>query len=273
MQDLMKRFIENTRLENRGITIIKDESKEKFIPYSLVYESALRYLKVFHEYGICKGNELLFQTENIEQFIYTFWACQMGSITAVPIDIGENNENVEKIFRILKSLSNPFYLAHEETFNVLLKYKKNYEEEMKLLENRHIFYEKVISNTIAETFDINKHDHDYISLIQYSSGSTGVPKGIPILYTSLSTHVNALAKREAVTDNDKMLNWAPLSHNLGLISVHVVGTFCATNQYLMPKQLFVRNPLIWMRKASEYKVTMIYAPNFGFKYLLTHYKT
>lgn len=273
MQDLMKRFIENTRLENRGITIIKDESKEKFIPYSLVYESALRYLKVFHEYGICKGNELLFQTENIEQFIYTFWACQMGSITAVPIDIGENNENVEKIFRILKSLSNPFYLAHEETFNVLLKYKKNYEEEMKLLENRHIFYEKVISNTIAETFDINKHDHDYISLIQYSSGSTGVPKGIPILYTSLSTHVNALAKRESVTDNDKMLNWAPLSHNLGLISVHVVGTFCATNQYLMPKQLFVRNPLIWMRKASEYKVTMIYAPNFGFKYLLTHYKT
>lgn len=68
----------------------------------------------------------------------------MGSITAVPIDIGENNENVEKIFRILKSLSNPFYLAHEETFNVLLKYKKNYEEEMKLLENRHIFMKKLL---------------------------------------------------------------------------------------------------------------------------------
>lgn len=273
MNDLMKKFVENAKSIQKGVTIIESEDKEKFLSYQSVYQGALCYLKIFHELGLSKGSELLFQTEDIEQFIYTFWACQMGSITAVPVDIGENDENIEKVFRIWKSLNHPFYLSQESTLKLLLNRKRNYREEMKEIEKRHIFYENVSTYKIAaEIFDINHHEHDYVSLIQYSSGSTGEPKGIPILYNSLSVHVNALAKRECIKSNDKMLNWASLSHNLGLISVHIVGTFCSVNQYLMPKQLFVRDPLIWMRKASQYKATMIYAPNFGYKYLLTHYK-
>lgn len=271
MEDLIKRFIQNKELKNRGITII-EEDKEKFIPYQLIYERALCYLKVLHDFGIHKGYELLFQTENIEEFIYTFWACQMGCITAVPVDIGENDENSEKVFRIWKSLKNPFYLSQKSSFQSLLKYKNNYKEEFRKIENKTLYYEDVIGNKILEKFEIDEHEDDYISLIQYSSGSTGTPKGIPILYKSLSIHVNALVKRECVTDKDRMLNWAPLSHNLGLVSVHIVGSFCAANQYLMSKQLFVRNPLLWMRKASEHKITMIYAPNFGYKYFLTHYQ-
>lgn len=271
MQDLMNKFVQNHELRNRGITIIEEE-QEKFVSYQAIYEKALCYLKKFHDFGIHKGCEVLFQTENIEEFVYTFWACQMGCITAVPVDIGENAENIEKIFRIWKSLNNPFYLSQKYTFQLLSKHKDNYESEFGKIESRTLFYEDVTQNEIIEEFDINDHEHDYVSLIQYSSGSTGTPKGIPILYNSLSIHVNALVKRECVTSSDKMLNWAPLSHNLGLVSVHIVGIFCAVNQYLMSKQLFVRNPLLWMRKASEHKITMIYAPNFGYKYLLTHYK-
>lgn len=271
MDDLMKKFVKNKELKNRGITII-EEDMERFLSYQKIYERALCYLKALHSSGIHKGCEVLFQTENIEEFIYTFWACQMGSITAVPIDVGENDENIEKVFRIWKSLKNPIYLSQQSTFKLLLNHKEGYDEEIEEIKNRNLFYEEIVRNNIPEEFDVNKHEKNYISLIQYSSGSTGTPKGIPILYTALSVHVNALAKRECVTSKDKMLNWAPLSHNLGLVSVHIVGVFCSADQFLMSKQLFVRSPLLWMQKASEHGITMIYSPNFGYKYLLMHYK-
>lgn len=267
-KDLINIFINNKTNQERGITIIKSASDEMFIPYSTVYENACSYLELLQNRGVGHGNELLFQVEDIEKFIYVFWACQLGGITAVPVDVGENNENNEKIFRIWGTLNEPFILCDETNLSELNRYKdERYMEMLEVMNKNHIksdIPEKNGKNCVFNNYQ------DYIALIQFSSGSTGIPKGIPITYSSLNKHVHALAKREEVTEKDITINWAPLSHNLGLISVHLVSFYMGINQYLMQKKIFVKNPLLWIDKASEHKATMIYSPNFGYNYILTH---
>lgn len=274
MQDLLTSFINKKENEKEGITIIVSEHVEKFLPYKMIYHEAKRYSNYLNSKGIGIGNELLYQVEDIEQFIYIFWACQLSKVTAVPIDIGENQENNIKVFRIWNKLNNPYYLASECTLEDMDKNKEGHEDAYLQMEEHFIDLEEIKQAKFSEEEKLEKASgENYIALIQFSSGSTGVPKGIPIKYESLSTHVNDLANREEVTKKDVMLNWAPLSHNLGLVSVHLIGTLVGINQYMMSKKLFVKNPLIWMEKASEHKVTMIYAPNFGYKYILTHCKS
>ncbi|MBE6050848.1 MAG: hypothetical protein E7214_09425 [Clostridium sp.] len=267
-ENLIDIFISNKNKDDRGITVILSEDKEEFIPYSKIYRNACKYLNVFKNNRIDNGNELLFQIEDIEKFLSIFWACQLGGITAVPIDIGENDENNTKIFRIWSVLNNPYYLTNKDNLGRLVEYSNNDNKEIiKELSERYISDD--IPEEDSENIKIFDYKNkDYIALIQFSSGSTGVPKGIPIKYTSLYKHVNALAKREEVTEKDVTLNWAPLSHNLGLVSVHLVSTLKGINQYIMSKKLFVKNPMIWMDKASEHKATMLYSPNFGFRYFL-----
>lgn len=269
----MKNLLENLKALSkefdRGITVIKSETDEEFFSYGIIYKNACKYLKLMQDAGVKHGNEVVFQVEEIEKFVYIFWACQLGGITAVPIDVGENDENNIKVLRIWKVLNNPFLLSDSRNLSNLNKYDNAENQPILMKINQHfINVESVMDNENCEFFDYLHND--FISLIQFSSGSTGVPKGIPILYSALYTHVNALLERENVTSSDVTINWAPLSHNLGLISVHLVSTLAGINQFMMPKSLFVKNPLIWMDKASEHKATMIYSPNFGYKYVLTH---
>lgn len=270
-KDLIECFLDNAANSNKGVTIIKSDTIEEFISYNKIYKNACRYLRVFREKGVVQGNEILYQIEDIEKGIYIFWACQLGGITAVPLDIGENDENNIKVFRIWSVLDKAYYLSDEDNMEVLRTYIDS-ENSVYLNE----MTDKFISLNILDEYEDNGSDcelnnsmkEDRIALIQFSSGSTGIPKGIPIKYNSLYTHVNALAKREEITSNDATLNWAPLSHNLGLVSVHLVSTLMGISQYIMSKKLFVNNPVLWIDKASEHKVSMIYSPNFGFKHFL-----
>ena len=124
MQDLLTSFINKKENEKEGITIIVSEHVEKFLPYKMIYHEAKRYSNYLNSKGIGIGNELLYQVEDIEQFIYIFWACQLSKVTAVPIDIGENQENNIKVFRIWNKLNNPYYLASECTLEDMDKNKE-----------------------------------------------------------------------------------------------------------------------------------------------------
>ena len=268
-KNLLSVFISNRSNQQRGVTIIRSANDEVFIPYSKIYENACRYLEMLQKRGLGQGNELLFQVEDIDKFIYVFWACQLGGITAVPVDVGENNENNEKVFRIWSTLNKPFILCDETNLSELNRYKDDGNMQVLEIMNKNYIKLDIPENT-GKNCVFHNYQGDYIALIQFSSGSTGIPKGIPITYSSLSKHVHALAKREEVSEKDITINWAPLSHNLGLISVHLISYYIGINQYLMQKKLFVKNPLLWIDKASEHKATIIYSPNFGYNYILTH---
>jgi len=69
-------------------------------------------------------------------------------------------------------------------------------------------------------------------------------------------------------ENDTSLSWMPLTHDMGLIGFHLVMFAARVNAHLMPTELFVRRPLLWLTIASSVRATILCSPNFGYRHYL-----
>jgi acyl-CoA synthetase (AMP-forming)/AMP-acid ligase II/acyl carrier protein len=69
-------------------------------------------------------------------------------------------------------------------------------------------------------------------------------------------------------EQDVSLSWMPLTHDMGLIGFHLMIMYAGARQYLMPTDLFVRRALLWIKVASEKRVTLTCSPNFGYRHFL-----
>jgi acyl-CoA synthetase (AMP-forming)/AMP-acid ligase II/acyl carrier protein len=88
------------------------------------------------------------------------------------------------------------------------------------------------------------------------------------------THSNVIANCDGVsqaaklTEHDISLSWMPLTHDMGLIGFHIIMFSKRVHAHLMPTELFVRRPLLWLTLASKVRATILCSPNFGYKHYL-----
>jgi acyl-CoA synthetase (AMP-forming)/AMP-acid ligase II len=70
------------------------------------------------------------------------------------------------------------------------------------------------------------------------------------------------------TEDDVSVSWMPLTHDMGLIGFHVFMFANRVHSHLMPTELFVRRPLLWLAFAARKRATILCSPNFGYRHYL-----
>jgi fatty-acyl-CoA synthase len=112
-------------------------------------------------------------------------------------------------------------------------------------------------------------DPEDLAFIQFTSGSTGGPaKGAEVRFRQLQSNLDALATRIRMSSEDRMVSWAPLYHDMGLMAV-LIALRNGADLVLMETEHFVRRPTSWLEAISTYKGTITTAPPTALK-LLTH---
>jgi acyl-CoA synthetase (AMP-forming)/AMP-acid ligase II len=108
---------------------------------------------------------------------------------------------------------------------------------------------------------------DDLAFVQFSSGSTSAPKGIPITHKNLVWNMMAIGDNERRRPGDCGSLWLPLYHDMGLIGL--LSTVCAgCDSHQTAPQSFLMNPLGWLRHVSDRRVSLSAIPNFAIDYLL-----
>jgi len=103
------------------------------------------------------------------------------------------------------------------------------------------------------------------ALLQYTSGSTSVPKGVALSHRNILANAAAIAN--AIVDPDTVcVSWLPLYHDMGLIGTFLTAIYCRTPTIFMPPQAFIKSPALWFRCISDHLATSTVAPNFAFIY-------
>ncbi len=102
------------------------------------------------------------------------------------------------------------------------------------------------------------------AIVQYTSGSTGDPKGVELTHAAVLANIRAAAEGCALVDDDVLVSWLPLYHDMGLIAGWLMPLFAGVPTVVMSPLAFLSRPIRWLRALSDYRATCSVAPNFAF---------
>lgn len=107
-------------------------------------------------------------------------------------------------------------------------------------------------------------DPESIAFIQYTSGSTGFPKGVQVSHANILFNLIQMRKRFGFTKNDKGVIWLPPYHDMGLIGGILQPLYTGFPVSFIPSVTFIKSPIKWLRLITEMKATVTGGPNFAF---------
>jgi fatty-acyl-CoA synthase len=103
------------------------------------------------------------------------------------------------------------------------------------------------------------------ALIQYTSGSTGDPKGVLLDHGALLANIRAIAAAAEVQPTDVGVSWLPLYHDMGLIGTWLNSLYHGVPLALMPPLSFLARPESWLWTIHQHRATLSVAPNFAYE--------
>jgi len=106
---------------------------------------------------------------------------------------------------------------------------------------------------------------DDIAFIQYTSGSTGDPKGVVLTHDNLLANIRAIGQAIAVRPDDVFVSWLPLYHDMGLIAAWLASMYYATPLVVMSPLGFLARPERWLWAIQRYRGSLAAAPNFAYE--------
>lgn len=106
---------------------------------------------------------------------------------------------------------------------------------------------------------------DTVALIQYTSGSTGDPKGVVLTHANLLANIRAMGEALEASSADIFVSWLPLYHDMGLIGAWLGTLYYGAPTVIMPPLAFLADPGRWLRAIARHHVTLSAAPNFAFE--------
>ena len=111
---------------------------------------------------------------------------------------------------------------------------------------------------------------DDVALLQYTSGSTGSPKGVTLTHANLLANIRAMASALAVTPEDVFVSWLPLYHDMGLIGAWLGSLHQATTLVIFSPLSFLARPARWLNAIHRHRGTISGGPNFAYELCLRH---
>jgi acyl-CoA synthetase (AMP-forming)/AMP-acid ligase II len=107
---------------------------------------------------------------------------------------------------------------------------------------------------------------DDIAFVQFTSGSTSVPKGVALSHANLAANIEAFAGPSGVAarDSDIAVSWLPLNHDMGLVGMALGALYTRRNCVLLTPQTFVKRPTEWLRAMTRHRGSISFAPNFAY---------
>ncbi len=107
-----------------------------------------------------------------------------------------------------------------------------------------------------------------IAFLQYTSGSTGDPKGVILSHANLLANIRAMVERVQAGSADIFVSWLPLYHDMGLIGAFLATLYCGASLVLLSPLSFLARPTRWLWAIHRHRGTLSAAPNFAYELCL-----
>ena len=249
--------------------VASGDTSEEFQSYPELLRNAKEMAQVLYRRGLRPRTPLILSVDASRTFLEIFWGCLFSGVLPAPLahmrTPKADSMEAQKIFHVWEAIKAPIVAdsSNERAFAVLTDMFKGTGATL-------IASEDLI--TEARIVDFQEDDryipqHDDSAVLQFSSGSTGMPKGARLTHRNLIANIRALRAIEGGTSEDRLVTWLPYFHDFGLFGCHLMPMLAGMDQIKMDPFQFAQRPFLWMEKIHEHRGTITSATNTGIEHL------
>ncbi len=209
---------------------------------------------------IAKGERALLLYPPGLEFIAAFFGCLYAGVVAVPAYPPRRNQNMSRLQALVTDAQAKVALT---TTSSLSNIEKRFAQTSEFKTLRWLATDNVASELAKSWLDPGVTS-DNLAFLQYTSGSTGMPKGVMITHSNLLHNEQMIKKAFAHTEDTVVVGWLPLFHDMGLIGNVLQPLYLGRPCFLMSPVDFLYKPFRWLQAISRYKATTSGGPNFAY---------
>jgi 1-acyl-sn-glycerol-3-phosphate acyltransferase len=235
------------------------------ISYSALAEKARSIARGLRELNIAAGDRVAIMLPTSGAFVTAFFGALYAGAVPVPIyppaRVGQIEDHLRRQAAILANAGATILIAPPalRTAAVLLR---------SLVDSLRVVTSVDELPVSAETALPKIDRPGDTALLQYTSGSTGAPKGVVMTHANLLANIRALGTAMGASASDVFVSWLPFYHNMGLIGAWLGSLYFAAPLVTMSPQSFLLRPERWLWAIHRHRGTLSAAPNFAFELCL-----
>ena len=240
-------FLQHGKIETDRLTYKELDQKAKAIATSL-------------QSLIAKGERALLLYPPGLEFITAFFGCLYAGVVAVPAYPPRRNQNMSRLQALVADAQATVALT---TTSLLTKIEGRFAQTPEFKVLRWLATDNIASE-LAESWLEPEVMSDTLAFLQYTSGSTGMPKGVMITHGNLLHNDQMIKRAFGHTEGTIGVGWLPLFHDMGLIGHVLQPLYLGIPCFLMSPLDFLSKPFLWLQAISRYKATTSGGPNFAY---------
>ncbi len=244
-----------------GLALVAQDGTETYLTYRALYDNARGLAGALAAAGVKAGDRVMIALPTSFELIELFFAVELAGAIPVPTyppGMMERREAAEqRLAHIARHSGASTFVTDPESAASLTGLKHGSPALQRTL---------LTTRLRDDAFELDRaaplpSDPGFI---QYTSGSTGAPKGVLLSHASLIANIRAIGIASRFQEGDRTVSWLPLYHDMGLIGALLTSIYWGLPLVLMSPTTFMMKPALWLEAISRHRGTLSPAPNFAY---------
>ena len=256
------------------IHLYEDDERVKVITYGELYERASCLASELRQRGLETGQTVAIMLLTSAEFFYSFAGILFAGGIPVPLYPPVRPDRIVEYAtrqaNILRNAEARFLITFRQAESLARLLQPHVRTLRGVLIAQHLASHKTPQVPSSITWRpvqnlLHRAQGEEIAFLQYTSGSTGDPKGVMLTHANLLANIRSIIAGLEVNSSDVVVSWLPLYHDMGLIGAWMAPLYFGAPVVVMSPLAFLSRPERWLRAIDRHRGTVSPAPNFAYE--------
>ncbi|WP_033894806.1 hybrid non-ribosomal peptide synthetase/type I polyketide synthase [Streptomyces anulatus] len=227
---------------------VRGDGSELSVTLRELRDDSLRVAGGLREAGVAPGTCVPLLADRSEDFQPMFWGAVAAGLVPVPLA-----PDARRVLPVWEHLGRPPVVVDASTASLTGELPDG----VRALTLDALREGPVLRDPVVAA------GHDDVAFVQFSSGSTGAPKGVEVTHGAVLANLEQIRAASALGADDVVVSWMPYFHDMGLIGTHLAPLAARARQVKIGPLTFAKRPRVWFEVAARHRATVLSAANFA----------
>ncbi|MEV5410326.1 amino acid adenylation domain-containing protein [Thermopolyspora sp. NPDC052614] len=243
--DVLRRAAEEA--PDQVIVHIRGDGGERVVTYRALWEESLRVAGGLLDAGLTPGSPVPLIADRSDDFQPLFWGILAAGLLPVPLA-----PDKRRVLPVWEFLGRPPVAVDTATAPLLAALGDGV---------RPLPLDELREGRPPVALPVRAPDD--VAFLQFSSGSTGAPKGVELTHAGVLANLEQIRAATQAGPDDVVVSWMPYFHDMGLIGTHLAPLAARIKQVRLGPLSFAKRPALWLETAARHRATVLCAANFA----------